>query len=165
MEKEWKKSGLEVLDATQTPGATSDSSAMCGWKSLNRWMNRCMEWGNALKHLGLPWGGAGLTTQAPESWEIGVTGEGVGLGWWPVAQKTPSFWFFWGRQAACALQPVRACWWGPTLQPLYNDNTLTFLRTYRLRIYHKLTRRKLMLFPLTLMVWLIFITKPSRSDQ
>ena len=48
-------------------------------KPMTRWMNRCMEWGNALKHLGLPWGGAGLTTQAPESWESGVTGEGVGL--------------------------------------------------------------------------------------
>ena len=34
-----------------------------------------MEWGNALKHLGLPWGGAGLTTQAPESWERGVMGD------------------------------------------------------------------------------------------
>ena len=75
---------------------------------------------------------------------------GGGLGWWPVAQKTPSFWFFLGRQAACALQPVRACWWGPTLQPLYNDNTLTFLRTYRLRIYHKLAHRKEMLFPLNI---------------
>ena len=39
-----------------------------------------MEWGNALKHLGLPWGGAGLTTQAPESWESGVTGEGGWVG-------------------------------------------------------------------------------------
>ena len=43
-------------------------------------MNRCMEWGNALKHLGLPWGGAGLTTQAPESWESGVMGEGGWVG-------------------------------------------------------------------------------------
>ena len=39
-----------------------------------------MEWGNALKHLGLPWGGAGLTTQAPESWESGVMGEGGWVG-------------------------------------------------------------------------------------
>ena len=42
-----------------------------------------MEWGNALKHLGLPWGGAGLTTQAPESWERGVMGEG---GWVEAAK-------------------------------------------------------------------------------
>ena len=32
---------------------------------------------------------------------------GGGLGWWPLAQKTPPFWFFWGRQAVCALHPVR----------------------------------------------------------